>query len=350
MINLDMDKVITKQRNSSFELLRIISIYGIISMHSFGGYLQSATGFERIYGCIINSVFNMGVSLFMLISGYFGINFSIKKLIKLLVTVIVYSLANTSFTLMVNQYFSIMDLVKSVFVIFTNKYWYATVYITMFLLAPFINQFLSSLKQKEYKIVIIILFVFFVLAPTLLQEQILNDAGKGIVNMFLLYIVGRYIKIYGIGLAKIKTFILSLLTITVLSLLTVILSIDMYSSEGGVYYRYCYDNSIFIFFGSVFTFLFFKELYFESKIINKIAESVFAIYLFEGTLRQIIIYFYNHQKIKIGIVMYNCFVPIIIILCIFFIENFRRILFKKFETFISDFISKRILGNKESTY
>ena len=48
-----------KNRNSSFELLRIFSIFGIISMHLSGGFLENATGICLLYLLIINPIFDI---------------------------------------------------------------------------------------------------------------------------------------------------------------------------------------------------------------------------------------------------------------------------------------------------
>lgn len=65
-------------RLSNFELLRLICIFGIISMHTLGYVNNEVCGMNLFIGVLINTVFNMGVTIFMLISGYFGI----KNLLK----------------------------------------------------------------------------------------------------------------------------------------------------------------------------------------------------------------------------------------------------------------------------
>lgn len=60
-------------RNSSIELLRLLAIFGIVVMHINGPLLDSAFGLNSIWVQLENSIFNCGVSVFVLISGYFGI-------------------------------------------------------------------------------------------------------------------------------------------------------------------------------------------------------------------------------------------------------------------------------------
>lgn len=320
------------KRNSSFELLRIFCIYGIVSMHSFGHLLATASGVERVYACCINSVFNMGVTLFMLISGYFAIHFSVKKMVKLFFVVTAYSFANVLFSFLLGHYFSVKELVLAFFAIFTNRYWFATAYVIIFMLSRFINDFVKSLSKSDFEKLLFVLIAAFVFAPTLLLEQILNDAGKGVVNMFLVYIVGRYIRIYDIHLPFAKAILCSIITICFLFAITLSVSVFMY--RGGVWNRFCYDNSLFIFFGAIFTFLAFRELNFYNGAVNILAKSVFAVYLFEGTIRRFVELLYSRQPVRLCVVGYNMVVPILVIVIVYIIETLRTLFFSKFEDFL----------------
>ena len=80
------------QRNARIELLRILSIFGIVNMHVYGAYNDDLSFLMKAYGVLLNSVANMGVTIFMLISGYFGIKASVKRYLKLEALVLEYSL------------------------------------------------------------------------------------------------------------------------------------------------------------------------------------------------------------------------------------------------------------------
>ena len=73
----------SKDRSSNFELLRLLCIFGILMMHTFGGIDTSVSFFNTEIHVLVNSIFNMGVTCFILLSGYFGIRFDFKKLIRL---------------------------------------------------------------------------------------------------------------------------------------------------------------------------------------------------------------------------------------------------------------------------
>ena len=72
----------SKDRSSNFELLRLLCIFGILMMHTFGGIDTSVSFFNTEIHVLVNSVFNMGVTCFILLSGYFGIHFVLPCLMS----------------------------------------------------------------------------------------------------------------------------------------------------------------------------------------------------------------------------------------------------------------------------
>ena len=90
-----------KERNSSFELLRIIAMIFIIfhhfSVHGGFAFLPNDLSLNRVWIDFISMFGKVGVNLFVLISGYFLITkdgplFDIKRLLKLWLPMILYSL------------------------------------------------------------------------------------------------------------------------------------------------------------------------------------------------------------------------------------------------------------------
>ena len=64
-----------RERNSSIEILRILAMLGIVIMHTNGTVMEHSVGWNQIWTQIENGIFNAGVSIFVLISGYFGIRY-----------------------------------------------------------------------------------------------------------------------------------------------------------------------------------------------------------------------------------------------------------------------------------
>lgn len=89
-----MDRVVSRQSN--FELLRLVAIFLIIFGHCLlrtgnagihEPYVQNLNG---IIGSVLYAACVIGVNLFILISGYFGIRKVVKSVVKILIDTIVY--------------------------------------------------------------------------------------------------------------------------------------------------------------------------------------------------------------------------------------------------------------------
>lgn len=83
------------ERSSNFELLRLLCIFGILVMHTFAGIDTAASPGNMLANVFANSLFNTGVTCFILLSGYFGIRFDLKKLIGLDLVVIFFTVLGT---------------------------------------------------------------------------------------------------------------------------------------------------------------------------------------------------------------------------------------------------------------
>ena len=273
-------------RNSNFELLRIIAIFGVINLHILGPFLNQVTGYNLLYAVTINVLFNTGVTLFMLISGYFGIKRSFAKGFKLYSTVIFYSLLGF---LLCAWAFGDKGLLRAILPISTKRHWYITVYFIIFMISPYVNRMLETLSRREYQSLLCILLYYFYVAPTMLMIEIMEDSGKGLVNLLIVYMIGRYIRLFfdNIEISKWKLTIFTGFVFTLGIVLNYTYSIKI--SHGYWPAPFCRDNSIIILIAGVAIFLLFKQFSFYSGIINRIAASVFSIYIFEGALRRFIV-------------------------------------------------------------
>lgn len=285
------------ERNSNFELLRIICIFGIITMHSFGTFFHTATGISLFYGTLINSVFNMGVSCFMLISGYFGIRFSVKKFVALETTFIFYAVAGVIIQSVCGAELSgmglIKELIKACLPVLTVNRWYMTVYMVLFVFSGFINLIPEKLKKADFQKLLFLMLLIYSAIPTIIGFHIMGDDGKGIMNMLLIYLIGRYIAIYGKDTAEDsgKLLIVGGMVIVLGFLLNY--GKTMAAGGVGIVAPYGRDCSLINVMGSIFVFLLFRNMKIKSSLINKIAACVFAMYLSDWTIRAVLDTFFD---------------------------------------------------------
>ena len=132
------------ERSSNFELLRLLCIFGILVMHTFAGIDTAASPGNMLANVFANSLFNTGVTCFILLSGYFGIRFDLKKLIGLDLMVIFFTVVGT----VALGDFGCKDLIKSCIPVLSRRYWFITCYFVLCILAPFLNQMAERLISR----------------------------------------------------------------------------------------------------------------------------------------------------------------------------------------------------------
>lgn len=323
-----------KQRQSNYELLRLICIYGIITMHSFGEFIKTATGVNMVYGNIINTVFNMGVSLFMLISGYFGVKTDWEKVIRFEIIAIVYSLLGYFVNACAFGVWSLSEFIKSCFPVFSQRKWFLSSYIIILVFADFINLIPEKLSKRQYERFLFFMLLIFSIIPTLIFfHPTVANSGKGLMNLLLMYFIGRYIRRYERENINYKVIAIIFAAVTVVQLvLNILATVVMYRSVG-VCAIYARDCSLFIVVGSLLVFILFGKLVFYSKIINTLAKHVFEIYLFEETVRILVDLFFpldSYVDRWYLFAIIGCYALAIMIICIIF-DTLRVLTFEKAE-------------------
>ena len=268
-------------RNSSIELLRLLAIFGIVVMHINGPLLGSAFGLNSIWIQLENSIFNCGVSVFVLISGYFGIRRTSFKILLLELSALLYSLAGSLLVLFVSGG-GIPQLIKALLPFSTNEFWFFTSYLLILLFSPYLNEFIDTASQRQFKKVLTALCLVFVLLPSVLYFHPLSS-GKNILNLTFVYLLGGYLRRFNIEDRISNTHLYAILLGSFNSIFT--LDSVLSGLTGRIHIPFARDCSIFVLLEAVSLFLIFKKRHFCSGFINKVAGHVFAVYLFEGVFR-----------------------------------------------------------------
>lgn len=271
------------ERNSSFELLRLLCIYGIIAMHTFGSIDSAMAPGSIVSQVLVNSIGNAGVTCFILISGYFGIRFDLKKLIRLDLMIIFFTLLGT---IAVGN-FSVKTLIKACIPVISRQYWFITCYFALCILAPFLNQIPERLSQAQFRNLLLVLLLLFSVIPTVTTYDIMQDAGKGLAHFVMIYLLGRYLALYHGTLAYRKGHLgLGILLSTVL-----IFALDgmlTFLHDGTVYNTFSRDCSLLIIASSVFIVLCFSQMHFTNRIVNRVAGDVLAVYVLDSFIRTLL--------------------------------------------------------------
>ena len=110
----------------------------------------------------------------------------------------------------------------------------------------------------------------------------MQDGGKGLVHMVMIYLLGRYLALYHNHSHNIHRLLLGLLVSVGFIFLA---DSTLTFLRGKLYTTFCRDCSIFIIFGSVMILLLFREINFHSRFINRAAGNVLAVYVLDGTVQ-----------------------------------------------------------------
>lgn len=310
-----------QERNSNFELLRIIAMFMIILIHANMYLPIFCPGKSRIfYNGLVNGICNIGVTCFILISGYYGVRFNIKKIVKMECMMITYSMIETLILWLIipeqMQGAALLEqLIKSMMPFITRKYWFYSSYICLVLFAGYIQQLLDCLKKKrEVMKLLILLLVLFSVFPTLFYFELIPDNGKGIGQMIIIYMIGRYIRLY-------QDRQLSLRAWFIFGGLWAIngISHELPIQIGGIYHHLCKDNSITNIIMAVILFYMVKEWKFHSKVINKVAGCMFAVFALNNSLVKCMMEVLNKNSISknAGFIGLLTVVILILLICVF---------------------------------
>ncbi len=272
-----------KIRSSNFELLRICCMLMIVAGHIvlYHKTTFSINGTDEIIKLFFMSFFSMAVNTFVLISGYFGILFKKERFIQLIIQTFTYSVLLLVVSVAIGWHtFNIKKDIFAFLPILTKQYWFVTSYVVLYIISPWLNRWISALDKKDYKWFLILGFVIIYLWPTFSflfnTSQFIGDCGYGIINFSYLYILGRFLNLhYDDSCSSIQYF-------GGYSLTAMILFICQYSLSwilGFEFTSWISYNTVFVLVGSVCLLLAFKNMQFNSSIINYWAKPCLAVYL-----------------------------------------------------------------------
>jgi surface polysaccharide O-acyltransferase-like enzyme len=289
---------VCNNRNTSLDLMRIVCMFMVLSLHYFGegGILESAdrTTFNAFLAGIMVVLCRGAVNCFYMNSGYFlptqeenartrkTIRFpdSFKGAITLYKQVWIYSILVFVVAIVFNiSAFSLEGLARAVLPILGNQYWFVTVFILITLLRPFLMRLTTSLMDKEVLIITCLLF-FFDSVQAVFGVNVLNESGNGFLHALTMVFLGHLIRRN--CLPKIRPY----LAITLYLFVSIAL-------VGGVFVNripncpidYWKDlmvyNSPFVIAIAFFMFSFFNGIEVKNSFFSKVSGSVFAAYLIQ---------------------------------------------------------------------
>lgn len=263
------------QRQSNFEILRIIAMIMIIFHHiavhsNFSDPIMTVS----LYIKFIQMGGKIGVNIFVLITGYFLINtekIKINKILKLWGQMFFYALLIYGIFIMSElKEFEIKAFIETLFPIINDTWWFASVYFLLYIISPFLNIVLKNIDRNTYQKMICFMLVVWCIMPTFKYG---GNQFCSLIWFIVLYCISGYIRLYSENwkISNKNCFALSVLIaiITYCLVASSYFNSDLFAMQ-----------SLPIFLISFLLFLGFKKTDIKNCFfINKIASTTFGIYL-----------------------------------------------------------------------
>lgn len=192
-------------RHSGIELLRVISIFFILVVHVINLVIGApdrtdllTKPLSAITTISFESIAVVCVDVFVIISGWFGIKYSIKGLLKLIFQCVFFYIIEIIIGIIFFEFPThhyIKGFISSFFI-----GWFISAYIMLFILSPIINEFISLRNKKKCDAIIIPTIIFLLAYGWLVPSSTGNistfSSGYSALFLLVLYFLVRYYKIF----------------------------------------------------------------------------------------------------------------------------------------------------------
>lgn len=184
---MNNEQLVKNERNVGADIIRCLAFFLVVSVHFFlnSGYYYVAVEGPRMFVMTFMRNFSIiCVPLFMTLSGYLmrKKELSVKYYKKLGKTYLTYVLASVfciSFSVIfLKEAFSIKKLLFSVLEFSGAPYsWYVEMYISFFLLVPFLNLIYNNIPSKRWKQFLVLVFIIITALPSVVNAYNFSFTG-----------------------------------------------------------------------------------------------------------------------------------------------------------------------------
>lgn len=333
-------------RQSNFELLRIVAMFLILIEHanffSIGIPTYESTVLHPVSTWCrytVQSFALIAVDIYIIISGYFSIKVNTKKVCSFIFLVLFWrifiicpfliasSLGLTTYPYTIAELFRLC--------VPGYKDWFVGAYILLMFLSPMLNAYIEKATLRQLVLFFCLYEGFQVVLSWLLQLYGQFDEGYSVLSFIGLYILGAILRrissqiiskpvlwYCGVSMAVGSTMFVVARYCSNMGVKEYILSLQ------GAY------NGLFVLFGAFCFFMIFRNLNIRSRVINYIAASSFAVYLFHMHPLMRTVYssickylFANYNTISY-LCLISCFIIFVFVTAVL-IDLIRRWLWKQ---------------------
>ena len=268
---LDIDN-----RQSNFELLRILCMGGVMITHLLQSLYELHTPYHSVAGegrILLMNISIIAVNCFVLISGYFGIRLRWKSVVNLYTQCAFYAIIAGVYMLIMNEVGLVRLGLSIVFPLTEAPMWFVRSYFLLLLISPLLNAAFERLDSKQQVRCLTLLFIVDVYAGYMHQVPESSQDGYNLIHMITVYWMGKCISSTPVGDKNYGA-----LWGIIVVIMTLLHAVKMHWNGISIIYSMRY-NSPMVLLASYLFFQWVRKWTFKSRIVNWIAGGVFAVYL-----------------------------------------------------------------------
>lgn len=317
-------------RNLTVEYLRVVFISFIVLLHilwiNYGGLrvaLNDNTPNTYIQLGLTNLV-SLGVTGFILISGYYGVKLKVNRIMSLWMQTTIYALLSVVAIWVFGGdkiFKGFIDAPLSLF----DGWWFVGDYVILMLMSPFLNAGLERISRKA--LMFIILMLSFMMYGVWWFHA--KDGSMPLLLFFNTYLVGRYIRLYPVlWLEKYKYLIFFLGLLILVSEPMALHSVGLDNKM-----KFVGGNFNVLVLVVDIALLLICNAYQKMGKGNIFTRNVLAVYLIHesGIGNRVLHKQLFHEGVEFNIAYILCVVMAVVVVCII-IEEIRKQLFNKLES------------------
>lgn len=272
-----------KYRQSNIELCRLVSIFLVVLVHSnfaWTGYPANELN-SHIVRFLIQSFSIVGVNVFILITGYFGTIIKPKNIVNLCFICFYCACCKCLYGVLTHN-FNLKDLF-----FISKSNWYIVSYLGLLLFTPLLKNITSKKTIILFCAVLFAYEVYFGFFPAFVDLDPGINHGYSIFSFITMYMIGRYLNLYGFSsFARKFSFLLYIFISVIIAVIAYF--IFSYLGKFGIsnsYFIRMYDyNNPLVILASIYFFITFVSLKIKNiKLINYLSQSVLTILLIHGS-------------------------------------------------------------------